>query len=117
MSESTYTVLESLGGYQSICRGEREVKGKGRMTTYWLTGKDNSEYKLPSEDLALSASKHNFKWKRILHAFDNCYEKTKKTSVTTLIYLAVLGWINDKMFYLYIVILYHYSNVYLAVLG
>jgi len=61
MSESTYTVLESLGGYQSICRGEREVKGKGRMTTYWLTGKDNSEYKIPSEDLAISASKHNFK--------------------------------------------------------
>ncbi|XP_066916314.1 uncharacterized protein [Clytia hemisphaerica] len=61
MSESTYTVLKNLGGYQSICRGEREVKGKGRMTTYWLTGKDNSEYRIPSEDLAISASKHNFK--------------------------------------------------------
>lgn len=61
MSESTFKVLETLGGYQSICRGEREVKGKGKMTTYWLTGKDGSEYKLPPEELALSVSQHNFK--------------------------------------------------------
>jgi len=61
MSESTYKILEILGGYQSICRGEREVKGKGIMTTYWLTGKDGSDYRMPPEELAISASKHNFK--------------------------------------------------------
>ena len=61
MSESTYKVLDTLGGYQSECRGEREIKGKGRMTTYWLTGKDGSDYKIPDETLALSASQHNFK--------------------------------------------------------
>jgi len=61
MSESTYKVLDTLGGYQSECRGEREIKGKGRMTTYWLTGKEGSDYKIPDETLALSVSQHNFK--------------------------------------------------------
>ena len=61
MSESTYKVLDTLGGYQSECRGEREIKGKGRMTTYWLTGKEGSDYQLPPESVALSVSKHNFK--------------------------------------------------------
>ena len=32
--------LESLGGYHFQERGQTELKGKGIMTTYWLTGQD-----------------------------------------------------------------------------
>ena len=31
------------------------------MTTYWLTGKDGFNRELPSEDMAVSASQHEFK--------------------------------------------------------
>lgn len=61
MSEDTCKVLELLGSYQYESRGERQVKGRGLMTTYWLLGKDDSDYELPPEHLALSASQHNFK--------------------------------------------------------
>lgn len=61
LSEDTYKILESLGGYQFECRGERQVKGRGAMTTYWLTGKEGGDYNLPTEELALSASQHDFK--------------------------------------------------------
>lgn len=61
LSEDTYKILKKIGGYNFICRGERQVKGRGLMTTYWLTGKDGHDYNLPSEDLALSASQHDFK--------------------------------------------------------
>lgn len=61
LSESTAALLKELGGYHLTCRGERAVKGKGSMTTYWLTGKDGFERPLPSVDLALSASQHEFK--------------------------------------------------------
>ena len=61
LSSDTYTVLERLGGYKANCRGEIAVKGRGQMTTYWLQGREGTEYNLPSEDLALSASQHYFK--------------------------------------------------------
>jgi len=61
LSEDTFKILEKLGGYQFICRGERQVKGRGVMTTYWLTGKDGADLNLPTEDQALSASQHDFK--------------------------------------------------------
>jgi len=31
------------------------------MTTYWLKGKDGFNRPLPTEDMAVSASKHEFK--------------------------------------------------------
>ena len=61
LSEDTYKVLEKLGGYIVTCRGEIPVKGRGVMTTYWLKGKVGMEYRLPTEDMALSASQHYFK--------------------------------------------------------
>lgn len=30
--------LERLGGYEMTERGQIELKGKGKVTTYWLTG-------------------------------------------------------------------------------
>ncbi|KAL9951336.1 hypothetical protein ACROYT_G043985 [Oculina patagonica] len=38
ISESTKTVLDEIGGYETHFRGYLEVKGKGRMSTYWLKG-------------------------------------------------------------------------------
>ena len=61
MSEDTYKILQILGGYQTTSRGERQVKGRGTMTTYWLTGKDGADYNLPTEDMAATQSQHDFK--------------------------------------------------------
>ncbi|KAL3862163.1 hypothetical protein ACJMK2_008151, partial [Sinanodonta woodiana] len=61
MSEHTANILFKLGGYHLDCRGVREVKGKGTMTTYWLNGKDGFNKKLPAADMAVSLSQHEFK--------------------------------------------------------
>ncbi|CAD5122263.1 DgyrCDS10708 [Dimorphilus gyrociliatus] len=53
--------LDEIGGFDLECRGEREVKGKGIMKTYWLNGKDNFNKPLPSLNLALPESMHEFK--------------------------------------------------------
>ena len=39
MTYETKMLLDNLGGYNSEVRGQVEVKGKGLMDTYWLTGK------------------------------------------------------------------------------
>ena len=36
VSESTHKLLKHR--FASVCRGEREIKGKGMMTTYFLVG-------------------------------------------------------------------------------
>ncbi|XP_047130308.1 uncharacterized protein LOC100197588 isoform X2 [Hydra vulgaris] len=61
LSEDTYKILQTFEGYQFFCRGERQVKGRGLMTTYYLIGKEGASYNLPTEDMALSASQHYFK--------------------------------------------------------
>ncbi|KAK3576183.1 hypothetical protein CHS0354_001202 [Potamilus streckersoni] len=61
MSEHTAKILFKLGGYHLDCRGLREVKGKGTMTTYWLNGKDGFTKKLPPAEMAVSLSQHEFK--------------------------------------------------------
>ncbi|CAD5115643.1 DgyrCDS4599 [Dimorphilus gyrociliatus] len=62
MSESTAKILlDELGGFELACRGQREVKGKGNMTTYWLIGKDGFDLPLPSLSLAASEAEHEFK--------------------------------------------------------
>ncbi|KYO35170.1 atrial natriuretic peptide receptor 1-like [Alligator mississippiensis] len=38
-SLSTYQLLEQIGEYVLVCRGNLQVKGKGDMVTYWLEGK------------------------------------------------------------------------------
>ncbi|KAM4549856.1 atrial natriuretic peptide receptor 1 [Fundulus diaphanus] len=40
VSEATRLVLQEFGSFQLQLRGEIEVKGKGRMRTYWLLGED-----------------------------------------------------------------------------
>ncbi|XP_038050160.1 atrial natriuretic peptide receptor 1-like [Patiria miniata] len=54
ISTSTRDVLDQIGGFKIELRGEINVKGKAPMTTYWLIGKDKSDYDLP--DLCLAAS-------------------------------------------------------------
>lgn len=36
MSEATKQILDKFGTFQLELRGEVELKGKGRMVTYWL---------------------------------------------------------------------------------
>ncbi|XP_065261995.1 atrial natriuretic peptide receptor 2-like [Emys orbicularis] len=40
-SSNTYQLLEQIGEYILVCRGNLQVKGKGDMVTYWLEGKQN----------------------------------------------------------------------------
>ncbi|XP_057900507.1 atrial natriuretic peptide receptor 2-like [Melospiza georgiana] len=41
-STSAYQLLEQIGEYVLVCRGNLQVKGKGDMVTYWLEGKKAS---------------------------------------------------------------------------
>ncbi|CAI9730999.1 speract receptor-like [Octopus vulgaris] len=61
VSETTATLLDTLGGYILESRGQRQVKGRGLMTTYWLWGKDTFMKELPDISLAVSLSQHKFK--------------------------------------------------------
>lgn len=38
MSSATKAILDTFETFELECRGEVEMKGKGRMTTYWLNG-------------------------------------------------------------------------------
>ncbi|TPX37592.1 hypothetical protein SmJEL517_g00653 [Synchytrium microbalum] len=49
ISETTYEKLVTIGGYKTSFRGETQVKGKGLLKTYWLTGKDDFPYELPPQ--------------------------------------------------------------------
>ncbi|NXC44263.1 ANPRB protein, partial [Penelope pileata] len=41
-SSNAYQLLEQIGEYVLVCRGNLQVKGKGDMVTYWLEGKKAS---------------------------------------------------------------------------
>uniref|UniRef100_K7FQV5 Guanylate cyclase n=1 Tax=Pelodiscus sinensis TaxID=13735 RepID=K7FQV5_PELSI len=41
-SSNTYQLLEQIGEYILVCRGNLQVKGKGDMVTYWLEGKKDT---------------------------------------------------------------------------
>ncbi|KAI8815768.1 adenylate and guanylate cyclase catalytic domain-containing protein [Fimicolochytrium jonesii] len=47
-TESTFTALQRLGGYNMQLRGSVDIKGKGKMQTYWLTGKEGFEHGAPT---------------------------------------------------------------------
>ncbi|KAK4880380.1 hypothetical protein RN001_008526 [Aquatica leii] len=47
LSEATKERLERAGGYQLEYRGPTEIKGKGKMPTYWLLGKSGFDKVLP----------------------------------------------------------------------
>lgn len=61
ISDSTAELLEQIGGFDLECRGQREVRGRGMMTTYWVWGKDDFDKPMPDHSLALSISNHTFK--------------------------------------------------------
>lgn len=48
MSEETRNRLEACGGYTIESRGAVDIKGKGRMHTYWLLGKKGFDKPLPN---------------------------------------------------------------------
>ncbi|XP_054270745.1 retinal guanylyl cyclase 2-like [Macrosteles quadrilineatus] len=48
ISEATKKKLEELGEFQLEYRGETDIKGKGKMPTYWLLGKAGFDKELPS---------------------------------------------------------------------
>ncbi|KAJ3144642.1 hypothetical protein HDU86_001661 [Geranomyces michiganensis] len=48
-AESTFTALQRLGGYQMQRRGDGiDIKGKGKMQTYWLVAKEGFDPVAPS---------------------------------------------------------------------
>jgi guanylate cyclase 2F len=48
MSQTTCDRLEKPGGYIIEPRGPIEIKGKGKMNTYWLLGKKGFDKPLPT---------------------------------------------------------------------
>nr|XP_006816519.1 PREDICTED: atrial natriuretic peptide receptor 1-like [Saccoglossus kowalevskii] len=40
VSKETYQILKTFGSFDIVCRGEVEMKGKGKQLTYWLEGED-----------------------------------------------------------------------------
>ncbi|XP_058056061.1 uncharacterized protein LOC131207464 [Anopheles bellator] len=57
ISDTTKETLEKLGGFQIQKRGTVEVKGKGTMETFWLTGHSLYEHLTP--DMLVSMYKQN----------------------------------------------------------
>lgn len=47
LSEATRDRLEKAGGYHIEPRGGIDIKGKGKMNTYWLLGKKGFDKELP----------------------------------------------------------------------
>lgn len=43
VSAATRDVLQEFNCFQLELRGEIDVKGKGKMTTYWLLGESDSQ--------------------------------------------------------------------------
>ncbi|XP_053977333.1 atrial natriuretic peptide receptor 1-like isoform X1 [Hylaeus volcanicus] len=42
VSPKTKEILDTFGTFELVCRGEVNLKGKGKMTTYWLTGEKST---------------------------------------------------------------------------
>ncbi|XP_076630684.1 atrial natriuretic peptide receptor 1 isoform X3 [Colletes latitarsis] len=46
VSPKTKEILDTFGTFELVCRGEVNLKGKGKMTTYWLTGEKSTNNNL-----------------------------------------------------------------------
>ncbi|XP_071944799.1 uncharacterized protein [Antedon mediterranea] len=52
LSKASHDALLKVGAFQMSKRGEVEIKGKGKMTTFWLIGRDNfNQLVLPDSHL------------------------------------------------------------------
>ena len=54
-------ILDELGSYHLQERGPVQMKGKGTIVTYFLSGKDGYTKKLPDLKKAAGIEEHNFK--------------------------------------------------------
>ena len=62
-SETCKSLLEQIGGFQVEERGNIDVKGKGTMMTYWLTGEETgnrARWSPTPATQSLSGSGHSF---------------------------------------------------------
>ncbi|XP_043283814.1 retinal guanylyl cyclase 2 isoform X2 [Venturia canescens] len=48
LSQATWNRLNEVGGYHIEYRGRTDIKGKGKMPTYWLLGKQGFDKDLPT---------------------------------------------------------------------
>lgn len=48
MSDATKEILDKFGTFQVELRGQVELKGKGVVTTYWLTGCTEPDVRPPT---------------------------------------------------------------------
>ena len=60
-SDSRDLLNDGFEDFELEERGEIEVKGKGKMTSYWLVGASGFDKKLPSDSLRVGMSAHTFK--------------------------------------------------------
>lgn len=59
ISQSTKTILDTFGTFETTERGQVEMKGKGKMLTYWLTGERQPDIKaLPFADGVDNGGEH-----------------------------------------------------------
>uniref|UniRef100_K1QL89 Guanylate cyclase n=1 Tax=Magallana gigas TaxID=29159 RepID=K1QL89_MAGGI len=61
VSEICRDILEKLGGFHLVYRGQITMKGLGAVPTYFLTGKVGFDKELPSLAMAASLEDHEFK--------------------------------------------------------
>lgn len=61
ISSVTADILNATGVFFLELRGEREVKGKGLMTTYWVLGKKGFDKPMPDLSKAAKPEEHDFK--------------------------------------------------------
>ncbi|XP_077987401.1 atrial natriuretic peptide receptor 1-like [Glandiceps talaboti] len=59
ISPETHNILQFIGGFQTELRGEVQMKGKGLVTTYWLTGQEGEEKKnKETKDVIIEEKSH-----------------------------------------------------------
>ncbi|KAF7996629.1 hypothetical protein HCN44_002275 [Aphidius gifuensis] len=78
LSQATRDRLTQVGGYHIEYRGSTDIKGKGKMPTYWLLGKQGFDKKLPTpppfgldESLMIKKSASTEDLKVTIENFDN----------------------------------------------
>ncbi|XP_030838413.1 glycine-rich cell wall structural protein 1.0-like [Strongylocentrotus purpuratus] len=71
VSHETYMGLLEWGGYSFVKRGKIDIRGKGTMYTYWLTGRDDFDIL----GLDVSARDHmGIHEHRYAHMYDQMYK-------------------------------------------